>query len=253
MKEHKQEEVERLLERRLQESTSLKDSGAREKMATGSQRDSRAGKGRFDLLPGRALTSFTANACPQALLPTATSALRGAFRLLLGDPQAFHDVVRDLFDHMESCNADGTATFSPSGGGVPAAALFRVARIYEAGAAKYDQRNWELGQPLGRYLDSGIRHIVSYLRGDRDEDHIAQAAWNFLCYEETRLRIVEGLLPADLDDLPWNPSGDRCVSESKVLGTLRDSYQNRLRVTVVNGRPVGLCTGCAESDCAAGK
>jgi hypothetical protein len=88
---------------------------------------------------------------------------------------------------------------------LPVRALFEVAKVFESGAKKYAARNWEKGIPLSRYLDSGIRHAFKYLRGDRDEPHDAMACWNFLCLIETRMRIEEGLLPADLNDLPWNP------------------------------------------------
>lgn len=114
--------------------TIIKDSGKREDFPTGSRRDVRDGKGRFDLLPARA--------------------------------------------------------------------LFRVARHFEDGAKKYGDRNWEKGQPLSRYMDSLLRHLACYLRGDRDEDHLAAAAWNCLCLIDTSERITEGKLPKELNDLP---------------------------------------------------
>ncbi len=88
---------------------------------------------------------------------------------------------------------------------LPVRALFEVAKVYESGAKKYAARNWEKGIPLSRYLDSGLRHAMKYLRGDRDEPHDAMACWNFLGLIETRIRIEEGLLPPELNDLPWNP------------------------------------------------
>lgn len=113
---------------------SIKDSGAREPFLTGSQRDSRKGKGRYDLLP----------------------------------PYALH----------------------------------RLAQHFEAGAEKYDARNWEKGQPLSRYLDSALRHLNKFMAGARDEDHAIAAAWNILAMVETKKRVVDGRLPEDLDDLP---------------------------------------------------
>lgn len=110
------------------------DSGARQEFDTGSRRDTRDGKGRFDLLP----------------------------------PYA----------------------------------IFRLARHYENGSTKYGDRNWEKGQPLGRYLDSAMRHLFKFLAGFRDEDHIAACAWNCLAIIETQKRIELGLLPKELDDLP---------------------------------------------------
>jgi hypothetical protein len=88
---------------------------------------------------------------------------------------------------------------------LPVRALIEVARIMEAGAIKYEARNWEKGIPLSRYMDSGLRHAVKFLRGDHDEPHLAQACWNFLCLLDTQMRIQEGLLDPTLNDLPCNP------------------------------------------------
>lgn len=112
----------------------LKDSGKRQEFTSGAVRDTQDGKGRYDLLPTRALRE--------------------------------------------------------------------VAIVFQLGAQKYTDRNWEKGIPLSRFLDSGLRHTFSLLQGETDENHAAQAAWNLLAFLETRARIAAGLLPADLDDLP---------------------------------------------------
>ena len=85
---------------------------------------------------------------------------------------------------------------------LPVSAIIEVSKIFEEGAAKYDARNWERGIPVSRFIDSGLRHAMKYLRGDRDEPHLAQACWNFLCGLDTLERIKRGLLPSELDDLP---------------------------------------------------
>jgi hypothetical protein len=54
-------------------------------------------------------------------------------------------------------------------------------------------------------MDSGLRHAMKWLRGDRDEPHLAMAIWNLMCLQDTQLRIAEGLLPPELNDLPCNP------------------------------------------------
>jgi len=82
-----------------------------------------------------------------------------------------------------------------------AIALRRLAEHCEAGAIKYSDRNWEYGQPLSWFLDSGTRHAASWAAGMGDEDHLKAAAWNFMAALETRERIKEGLLPEALDDL----------------------------------------------------
>jgi hypothetical protein len=111
----------------------IKDSGSREEFTTGSRRDVRDGKGRFDLLPTRALR--------------------------------------------------------------------RLAKHFEAGCNKYGDRNWEKGQPVSRYIDSGLRHAFAYLEGQRDEDHLIAAVWNLICAADTEERVKSGLLPTILDDL----------------------------------------------------
>lgn len=106
-----------------------KDSGKREEMPTGSVRDSREGKGRFELI-------------------------------------------------------------SPF-------ALSRIAGVYERGAAKYSSRNWEKGQPFSRFLDSALRHLNSFAKGWKDEDHLAQAAWNIMA-----ILHFQELHSDELDDMP---------------------------------------------------
>lgn len=112
----------------------IKDSGKRRVWNTGSRRDVNTNKGRFDLLPMRAL---------------------GAIAV-----------------HMQK------------------------------GAMKYGDRNWELGQPLSSYCDSGLRHLQRWLIGRTDEDHLCAAAWNILSLLDTELRIQEGILSEELRDLP---------------------------------------------------
>lgn len=85
---------------------------------------------------------------------------------------------------------------------LPARALRELAQHFQNGAVKYGDRNWELGQPLTRYLDSGLRHAFSVLEGREDENHLAAAVWNLMCALDTRARVREGLLPVALNDLP---------------------------------------------------
>lgn len=112
----------------------VKDSGKRQLFKTGSVRDLSEGKGRYDLLPTRAIR--------------------------------------------------------------------RLADLYENGAKKYGDRNWEKGQPLARMIDSAIRHLFKALEGQIDEDHLTACAWNVLGIIEIQERIEEGLLPSSLDNLP---------------------------------------------------
>ena len=85
---------------------------------------------------------------------------------------------------------------------IPPSALKRVAGVYERGSEKYGARNWEKGMPIGRYLDSALRHIYQYIEGRRDEDHLAQAMWNVAGAIHTETMIKRGILSEDLDDMP---------------------------------------------------
>jgi hypothetical protein len=81
--------------------------------------------------------------------------------------------------------------------------LFRDAKHMENGAKKYGDRNWEKGQPVSRFMDSAFRHMVKFLRGDMDEDHLAAARWNLAGVIHTEVQVRAGKLPKELLDLPW--------------------------------------------------
>lgn len=104
-----------------------------EKFETGSRRDSREGKGRYDLIPWEIIT--------------------------------------------------------------------QLSKRFESGASLYGDRNWEKGQPLGRYLDSSLRHLFQFLDGNTDEEHHIAAVWNLIALIWTYDQIKAKSLPASLDDI----------------------------------------------------
>jgi hypothetical protein len=77
----------------------------------------------------------------------------------------------------------------------------------EAGAKKYDDRNWEKGMPLSTFLDCAQRHLGKFTAGFDDEPHLNAAIWNLMCLAEGRERIRRGIWPAHLDDLPKTYAG----------------------------------------------
>mgnify|MGYP001290718493 CR=1 FL=1 len=85
---------------------------------------------------------------------------------------------------------------------LPVTAIFALAKQLEAGAAKYESRNWEKGMPCSVFLDSAIRHLFKFLGGLRDEDHLAAALFNVAGLQWTLQAIKEGRLPENLNDLP---------------------------------------------------
>lgn len=85
---------------------------------------------------------------------------------------------------------------------IPPVPLDRLAMLYEAGAIKYDARNWEKGIPVSRFLDSALRHINKWREGYRDEDHLIQGVFNLFGAIHTLEMVERGLLPATLNDHP---------------------------------------------------
>lgn len=75
--------------------------------------------------------------------------------------------------------------------------LKRLAGVYERGAVNHGDNNWMNGIPYSRLIDSAIRHITQFKAGERDEDHIAQAAWNLFA-----VLHFDELGRNELNDLP---------------------------------------------------
>jgi hypothetical protein len=98
---------------------------------------------------------------------------------------------------------------------IPLAALVRWAGLMGRGAEKYGERNWELGQSMRRFGESAQRHLTEYLMiaggefSDEEvaaagvnvrEDHLAGVLFNIGGIMHHEAAIVDGRLPADLDD-----------------------------------------------------
>lgn len=71
---------------------------------------------------------------------------------------------------------------------LPMCAILRVSKHMEdailpdpvTGVAHYPERNWEIGIPMHTMMDSAMRHILKYMDGWTDEDHLCAAATNLL-------------------------------------------------------------------------
>lgn len=81
-------------------------------------------------------------------------------------------------------------------------ALHRLAKHYENGAVKYEDRNWEKGIPLSRCLSSAARHINKLIAGMDDEDHATAACWNLFTYMHLKEMINRNKLSEIYNDLP---------------------------------------------------
>jgi hypothetical protein len=89
----------------------------------------------------------------------------------------------------------------------------RIAKWYEAGSKKYSDRNWEKGIPFSRYTDSAYRHLVKFIMGMEDEDHLAACAWNIIA-----IMHHQELGELHLDNMPHYLSKKGDNNEEEKLG-----------------------------------
>ena len=99
-------------------------------------------------------------------------------------------------------------------------ALLRVARIHEKGSKKYLPRNWEKGMKFSLYVDAALRHIIKYMMGMTDEDHLAQAVWNLDCLLHFEALIEFGIASKELNDLPQYQQRESIEDFMKLLNSL---------------------------------
>lgn len=134
----------------------IQDSGNRRKFKSGAVRDIAEGKGRCDLLPLDTISMLFNN---DYILKKIDS------YIYTGDTRYLADVIR----HFSTARYKSSFT-----------AILEVAKHYEDGCNKYGERNWQKGIDLHCYIDSGVRHYLKFLRGDKDEAHDRAFLWNML-------------------------------------------------------------------------
>jgi hypothetical protein len=136
----------------------IKDSGERRQFTTGAVRDIADGKGRCDLLPLDVVADYIAHFSERDLVLSNLSRY-----IYSGDQRFIYEAINSF---QEYADWDlGTM-------------LLEVAKHYEEGCRKYNERNWEKGISLHCYIDSGVRHYIKYRRGDKDEPHDRAFIWN---------------------------------------------------------------------------
>ena len=181
------EDTENLLKKA--EERHILDSGNRRAFESGAVRDIQEGKGRCDLLPLLQISDFFAftsdvrsseNSLNWVIYADITSSL-GMF-MKLGEKHYVIEAILKFSEHAFSSPWD---------------AIIELSKHYEEGAKKYDERNWEKGISAHCYVDSGIRHLTKYFRGDQDEPHDRAFLWNMFCL----LWTIEN--KPECNDLPY--------------------------------------------------
>ena len=158
----------------------LIDSGERREFETGAVRDISEGKGRCDLLPLDVIGTKFYNG---------DIVLCAIYCFMdLGDEDYIVKAIRHFIR---------TNMYDNDGYGGEITAILELAKHYEDGCRKYGERNWEKGIPFHCFIDSGVRHYLKYLRGDKDEPHDRAFLWNMFGLLWTVMHHPE------LNDLPY--------------------------------------------------
>lgn len=152
----------------------IKDSGERTVFETGAVRDIKtAEKGRCDLLPLDVISAFAPS--------------EKGVQEILRDIAFFQDsgienyLLYALVTFLEDAKQyNGWADM-----------LLDVSIHYAEGCKKYSENNWKLGIPCRSYIDSGVRHLLKWYRGDDDERHDRAFVWNILGCIWTAIHMPE--------------------------------------------------------------
>jgi hypothetical protein len=73
--------------------------------------------------------------------------------------------------------------------------LKRLAAHMTKGAKKYGRRNWQNAnseEELERFKSSALRHMMQWLAGEEEEDHMAAVAFNLAAAEYVKEKLRNG-------------------------------------------------------------
>lgn len=160
---------------------------------SGAVRDIATGKGRYDLIYTEGLSSGIHSAemliHPESKVKIGRS-LGERYNMVMFLMQGYVDSADGRGDR-ESIAGDiiGAVFLAITGAQSPEqiydpiklTKLMRgLAKRYEEGGIHYGDNNWKLGLPDEACMDSGLRHLTSYMAGDKDEEHDIASIWNFM-------------------------------------------------------------------------
>lgn len=144
--------------------TEILDSGTRREFKTGAVRDLDADKGRCDLIPLGVLAMYYGDYARSPNVGMVYESLNhftatGETKYLYAVLHWFRVVSR--YDNAETM-------------------FLELAKHYADGLKKYPANNWKKGIPIHSYIDSAVRHLLKFLRGDCDEAHDRAFVWNIV-------------------------------------------------------------------------
>lgn len=164
----------------------VKDSGARTIFDTGSQKEIVTGRGRYDLIPLKQLSNMYDRMSRE-----------------VKDSEKYESIAEFLYQIYNSLiikSIPSKVSYIISAITIFSKEILNrelpeitqaLAKLYEAGAQKYSERDWEKGRPQEVFINSALRHFFQYLNGETDEDHATAAVWNLLSCADTIERLPE--------------------------------------------------------------
>ena len=72
--------------------------------------------------------------------------------------------------------------------------ITRWAALMTRGAEKYGRRNWQVAdslEELERFKASALRHMMQWMAGEEDEDHMAAVMFNLNAAEFVKFKLSE--------------------------------------------------------------
>lgn len=145
----------------------LKDSGNRKTWDTGAVRDRAPGKGRMDLM-SLSVMGHLYSICDWDTYIEDIMNYFNQFQCT-GDKKYLYDVLKRFVKKEDTYDSESLPDL-----------MIEVSKQAEDGANKYADRNWELGMPVSRFVDSAIRHFTQYVAGYQDEPHKRAFIWNVM-------------------------------------------------------------------------
>jgi hypothetical protein len=190
----------------------IKVDGTPQTYGEGATRNSKEGKGRYDLIPTEPMMSIMVAYNDTAFLRE-IEAVRSADAMIM---LLYNHAMRREFAYViillslsHDINEFGDRYYHTSKiGSCISGMMEELAHHFEKGALIYGEHNCEKGIPIDSFIDSGMRHMAQFINvtGDREENHWIAAIWNFwmaewtICmnnkktFEDTNIRSYQDIM-----------------------------------------------------------
>ena len=169
--------------------THIKDSGQRREFESGAVRAIVEGKGRCDLVPLSSAAILIFSSFSPIL---DTDYIKTHIeKIVLEGLDEYISRFNEGIEMQERQLSKVVQNFLIARGWSKNDAFLEVSKHYEEGAKKYGEYNWQKGIPCHSYIDSVIRHLMKWSRGDMDEPHDRAFLWNILSLHWTTINHPE--------------------------------------------------------------